>query len=1204
MCVHPRVQKTATRTASDVNHDCNKLGQERKCRFRNNLEGFTAPSNEMSGGGGNGSCGSTHQPVRDLEDLVAMGHEAKVCPFYYTRGQIEKAELVLVPYNYLFDKDARETTLSDIPWDNAVVIFDEAHNLESFASESASFDLTSTDIAGCVRDATKVINILQGSPEVANHLKYDNLVKIKEMFLRLENHIQNLGPQTAYNGAFMIEIFRQGCGVNHANHELFIEELRKMNDLLMDMRGSAGNRGSHSLEHFIQCLKRVFGFTLESRCLAKAAFYRVHVSPRPPPNQVARNNNTVVGRTVSYWCFAPSLAMEELANLKVRSILVTSGTLAPLPSYSMELGLPFPHTLENPHIVRDEQIHVRVLGKGVSGKLLTSSYERRKDKDYYLELGNTLVSLAKVTPAGMLVFFPSYSVMETCLEEWGGPASSRTKFETKNNFFARRQKPTSKSPYSFPFAATLFAPSAGTRLTPWKRLLSTKSVVVEPKSSADLSDAMSEFTKFLAMPKSPGCILMGVCRGKISEGIDFANEQSRAVVITGLPFPPSHDAKVKMKREYLDGARAQNNAKACADGGFGEKASKSLRNTNKLSGHEWYTQQAHRAVNQAIGRVIRNQADYGAVLLLDSRFGQPHNQVGLSKWLRPHIQNDEGFGVAVRSLAQFYKTAEQTMALKAEENKRAQAAAQPILEYEEEPLEEVFPSKIALVRRPTDEHKSADGSKDDTSSAYVDPKQVVARINVKDLEENPTAQPDRKPAALKTLPRTTNDAIFGAKPKVLPTAGDSSKQLAVQFMAKVRDKLPASEQSTIRKAIVAMKAAGEKRDTKAYLRAAKSIVDLVIRCERFESHGGGDGTKMLFLFFGLLPRTFRSQVELMSFELVFSNESSFGEYCKEILAPSELATVRTLVGRLLHSLWCRTSEVPLPMEEYLRKAKEILDKVYSTGKSSSSTTMLAAYLKLIPKRFQGATRTFAADRAAASNIKRMKEADKRKKGEDSVNAARFISVKREPSLQESKAASSSKPVPMKRKLEEPFAASKPNPATVNPYARKKAPPPPPPPAAASSSRLSKLKPAPPVVQKQPQKKISVASIIQQVESDAYVQRSSSEIIAQSIPTNNAPHDIQCPVCSNTCQEPWVAECGHMACLSCWMGWLKRSSTCMTCRVRTDKESLARVVYEGRRRRPGGLGAVPATLAQLCAAAAGNDKNNDGDSDDEELEICE
>jgi hypothetical protein len=43
-------------------------------------------------------------------------------------------------------------------------------------------------------------------------------------------------------------------------------------------------------------------------------------------------------------------------------------------------------------------------------------------------------------------------------------------------------------------------------------------------------------------------------------------------------------------------------------------------NLQVLKGEEWYVQQASRAVNQAVGRVIRHRNDYGAIILCDERF--------------------------------------------------------------------------------------------------------------------------------------------------------------------------------------------------------------------------------------------------------------------------------------------------------------------------------------------------------------------------------------------------------------------------------------------------------------------------------------------------------------------------------------------------------------------------------------------------------
>lgn len=46
-----------------------------------------------------------------------------------------------------------------------------------------------------------------------------------------------------------------------------------------------------------------------------------------------------VSRTLSWWCFNPGIAMLEFAQLRVRSIILTSGTLSPLDSFALELKL-------------------------------------------------------------------------------------------------------------------------------------------------------------------------------------------------------------------------------------------------------------------------------------------------------------------------------------------------------------------------------------------------------------------------------------------------------------------------------------------------------------------------------------------------------------------------------------------------------------------------------------------------------------------------------------------------------------------------------------------------------------------------------------------------------------------------------------------------------------------------------------------------
>lgn len=75
----------------------------------------------------------------------------------------------------------------------------------------------------------------------------------------------------------------------------------------------------------------------------------------------------------------------------------------------------------------------------------------------------------------------------------------------------------------------------------------------------------------------------------------------------------------------------------------------------KINGRDWYQQQALRAVNQAIGRVIRHSYDYGAIILVDERFGYHNNQQQISTWLREKIVKPIDFRGVYKNLLAFFK---------------------------------------------------------------------------------------------------------------------------------------------------------------------------------------------------------------------------------------------------------------------------------------------------------------------------------------------------------------------------------------------------------------------------------------------------------------------------------------------------------------------------------------------------------------------
>lgn len=263
---------------------------------------------------------------------------------------------------------------------------------------------------------------------------------------------------------------------------------------------------------------------------------------------------------------------------------------------SLILFSAFKIQLENQHVVNHDQICVAAIQSGPNGVELSSAFDKRTLDLCKRELGLTILKVAQVVPDGLLVFFPSYSVMQDCVENW------KKKSHAQSSLL--------------------------------DAIGQVKHIVFEPRDRKDMQSEMQRYYSLLdsscssssspSSPSSPmssslkkGAIFFSICRGKVSEGLDFADKKGRAVVIAGLPYPPLKDPKVILKRKYLD--------------------EQQMEGKGVLRGSEWYNQQSARAVNQAIGRVIRHQHDYGAIILADSRFADPRVHGLLSKWLRPFV---------------------------------------------------------------------------------------------------------------------------------------------------------------------------------------------------------------------------------------------------------------------------------------------------------------------------------------------------------------------------------------------------------------------------------------------------------------------------------------------------------------------------------------------------------------------------------------
>lgn len=69
--------------------------------------------------------------------------------------------------------------------------------------------------------------------------------------------------------------------------------------------------------------------------------------------------------------------MSMLMTRGVKCIILTSGTLAPLRPLISELELAIPVRLENSHVIKDDQICVKIISKGPDNEMLNCSYQNR-----------------------------------------------------------------------------------------------------------------------------------------------------------------------------------------------------------------------------------------------------------------------------------------------------------------------------------------------------------------------------------------------------------------------------------------------------------------------------------------------------------------------------------------------------------------------------------------------------------------------------------------------------------------------------------------------------------------------------------------------------------------------------------------------------------------------------------------------------------
>ncbi|XP_060059857.1 Fanconi anemia group J protein isoform X2 [Erinaceus europaeus] len=522
----------------------------------------------------------------------------------------------------------------DINLKEQVVILDEAHNIEDCARESSSYSITEVQLR-FARDELdsmvnsnirkkdheplravcySLINWLEANSEHLVERDYESSCKIwsgSEMLLNLykmgistanfpilQGHLSAVLQKEEKVLAIHGKEESVEVPVISASTQIMLKGLFMVLDYLF-------RQNSRFADDYKVAIQQTYSWINMSDTLDKNGFFAL------PKNKKRSRQKTAV-HVLNFWCLNPAVAFSDI-NDKVRTIVLTSGTLSPMKSFSSELGVTFTIQLEANHVINNSQVWVGTIGSGPKGRALCATFQHTETFEFQDEVGALLLSVCQTISQGILCFLPSYKLLEKLKERW------------------------------------LY-----TGL--WHDLELVKTVIVEPQGGekTDFDELLQVYYDAIRCKgEKDGALLVAVCRGKVSEGLDFSDDNARAVITIGIPFPNVKDLQVELKRRYND------------------QHSK-LRGL--LPGRQWYEIQAYRALNQALGRCIRHKNDWGALILVDDRFRSNPNRYisGLSKWVRQQIQHHSTFQSALESLTEFSKKHQKVTDVPKEDSKSVQ----------------------------------------------------------------------------------------------------------------------------------------------------------------------------------------------------------------------------------------------------------------------------------------------------------------------------------------------------------------------------------------------------------------------------------------------------------------------------------------------------------------------------------------------------
>lgn len=572
----------------------------------------------------------------DLEDIVQLGLDNKGCPYYASKKAIPNSQVICLPYSSLLHQDIRDSL--GLKLQNRVIIIDEAHNLLESINQLYSNEISLSQLTAAhkviktyldsfqTRLASKNIIYLKIFLKIIKNLK--NLIDIKEIDKNSGNDIKLNQDEIYTINDFIfkaevdnIDFFKikryisvskmiqriggyydnaQSKKDQYENYQLSIHSHLKFTHSpnLVKNNVDEGFEGSAK-----SCLRALFNFIYSLTCKDIDGRIIIHRQ-----NLIDDQNSS----SIRFFLLNPTRYFENILT-QAKSVILLGGTMQPFSYFQSTI---FSSPLINSrvkylschHIVpRNQVLALTIKGLNQRSCPLEFTHEKRSTPQNVSNLFQIILSLAKVVPGGIVIFFTSYQYLSNIITNWKASNLLHQLNLIKSCFIESRNSNTEDT---------------------WNKYCN------HIQKSNSLSNGVKS-----------GAILFSVVGGKLSEGINFSDDLARCVVVVGLPFPDTRDLILQEKVKYLKDQQEK------------------LSNSSSISKHlsNSVTENVNlpevmcmKAVNQAIGRSIRHIKDFSSIVLVDNRYVQNRISSQLPIWIQDSISQHHTLEENISALQTFY----------------------------------------------------------------------------------------------------------------------------------------------------------------------------------------------------------------------------------------------------------------------------------------------------------------------------------------------------------------------------------------------------------------------------------------------------------------------------------------------------------------------------------------------------------------------